>query len=108
MLTAWNGKGHPPLAGTAIPLCARITQVASVAVLFTLDDDAVTGDDQLADRRGTSLDPDLVARLDPRILDEVGTVDAYEAVLAAEPDPYGWWTTRSWPRCAGPSGISST
>jgi HD-GYP domain-containing protein (c-di-GMP phosphodiesterase class II) len=85
--TAWNGKGHPPLAGTAIPLSARITQVASVAVLFTLDDDASRAMTELANRRGTSLDPDLVARLDPRILDEVGTVDPYEAVLAVEPDP---------------------
>jgi HD-GYP domain-containing protein (c-di-GMP phosphodiesterase class II) len=87
VLTAWNGKGHPPLAGTAIPLSARITQVASVAVLFTLDDDASRAMTELANRRGTSLDPDLVARLDPRILDEVGTVDPYEAVLAVEPDP---------------------
>ena len=87
VLTAWNGKGHPPLAGTAIPLCARITQVASVAVLFTFDDDVRTAMAQLADRAGTSLDPELVARFDPGLLDEVGTVDAYEAVLEAEPDP---------------------
>ena len=90
MLTAWNGKGHPPLAGSAIPLCARITQVASVAVLFALDDDVRTATVQLADRAGASLDPDLVARFDPHLLDVVGTVDAYEAVLEAEPDPVQW------------------
>jgi HD-GYP domain-containing protein (c-di-GMP phosphodiesterase class II) len=87
VLTAWNGKGFPPLAGTAIPQCARITQVASVAVLFTFDNDVRTAMVQLADRAGTSLDPELVARFDPGLLDEVGTVDAYEAVLEAEPDP---------------------
>jgi HD-GYP domain-containing protein (c-di-GMP phosphodiesterase class II) len=90
VLTAWNGKGHPPLAGTAIPLSARITQVASVAVLFTLDDDARTATAQLHDRAGTSLDPELVARFDPDLMDEVRTVDAYEAVLEAEPDPVQW------------------
>jgi HD-GYP domain-containing protein (c-di-GMP phosphodiesterase class II) len=90
VLTAWNGRGHPPLAGTAIPLSARITQVASVAVMFTLDADRATAAAQLQRRAGTSLDPELVARFDPGLLDEIGTVDAYEAVLEAEPDPVRW------------------
>ena len=90
VLTAWNGKGHPPLVGAAIPMCARITQVAAVAVLFTLDDDVRTAMTQLAQRAGTSLDPDLVAQFDPGLLNEVGAVDAYEAVLEAEPDPVRW------------------
>jgi HD-GYP domain-containing protein (c-di-GMP phosphodiesterase class II) len=87
VLTAWNGRGHPPLAGTGIPLCARITQVASVAVLFALETDTRTATAQLENRAGTSLDPKLVAEFPRRLLDEVGQVDAYEAVLEAEPDP---------------------
>lgn len=87
VLTAWNGKGYPPLARTAIPLTTRITQLASVAVLFGLDGDVGVAQAQLAQRAGTALDPELVAQFDARHLDDIGQVDAYEAVLAAEPDP---------------------
>ena len=89
-MTMWNGKGFPPVSGTAIPASTRVMQVASVAVLFALhagEDAAVT---QVRQRAGDYLDPDLADAFLSRakeMLSGLHDVDAYRAVLDSEPDP---------------------
>ena len=36
MFAMWNGKGFPSTAGEAIPLTARLMQVAFTAVMFSV------------------------------------------------------------------------
>lgn len=89
-LTMWNGNGHPPVGGDAIPLPARLMQVASTAVLFLLLDGPGTARSELERRSGTYLDPQVVAgflRRAPQLLDGVLDIDAYDTALAFEPDP---------------------
>ena len=89
-MTMWNGKGHPPAGGTAIPVSTRVMHVAAVAVLFALhaDDDAAVA--QVRHRAGGYLDPDLADAFGSHaqeMLDGLHDVDAYRAVLDSEPDP---------------------
>jgi putative nucleotidyltransferase with HDIG domain len=86
----WDGTGYPPTAGQAIPLAARVMHVASTGVLFALHADERTAADHVRRRSGGHLDPELCdAFLDaaPALLGGLLDVDAYEQVLAAEPDP---------------------
>ncbi|TDE09271.1 HD domain-containing phosphohydrolase [Jiangella asiatica] len=89
-LAMWNGKGMPAVAGQAIPLCARVMQVASVAVMFALhagDDVAVA---QVRRRAGTYVDPELAEAFLSQSREFLGgleDIDAYQCVLDAEPDP---------------------
>jgi HD-GYP domain-containing protein (c-di-GMP phosphodiesterase class II) len=86
----WNGKGFPTTAGAAIPLSTRITHVASTAVMFALHAGTDAAMEQVRRRAGRHLDPDLCDVLldqSSDLLDDLDEVDAYEAVLAAEPDP---------------------
>lgn len=89
-MAMWNGRGHPPVGGTEIPYATRLMQVASVAVLFALhagDDAAV---DAVRHRAGEHLDPDLAEAFLSQpgvLLAGLDDVDAYRAVLDAEPDP---------------------
>lgn len=86
----WDGDWYPHAAGEGIPLPARLMHAASTAVMFALlagTDEAVA---QVRHRSGTALDPSLVAALVAHagsILGDLQEVDAYEEVLAAEPDP---------------------
>ena len=89
-LTMWDGKGHPPAAGDAIPLATRVMHVASVAVLFALH--AGTGEavTQVRRRAGTYLDPAVADAFVDHALDlvaDLDEIDAYLEVLDAEPDP---------------------
>jgi HD-GYP domain-containing protein (c-di-GMP phosphodiesterase class II) len=89
-VSRWDGRGYPPAAGPAIPRSTRIMHVASTAVLFALHADAAEACAQLRRRAGRHLDPELVeAFLDDAaaLLAGLHDVDAYAAVLAAEPDP---------------------
>ena len=89
-LSMWNGKGHPRVAGDAIPPATRVMHVASVAVLFALHagtDEAVA---QVRRRAGTYLDPvlaDALADHAVELLADLDEIDAYTEVLDAEPDP---------------------
>ena len=86
----WNGKGYPASAGEEIPLSARVTHVAATAVLFALPAGEDAGVAAVRRWSGRSLDPGLCAlfgRRAPELLDGLHDVDAYEEVLAAEPDP---------------------
>jgi len=82
----WNGKGYPPVAGDTITTAARIMHVASVAVLFCLHAGVDVAVGELRRRSGTYLDPELVSLFKADLLDGVAELDAYEAVLDAEPD----------------------
>lgn len=88
----WDGQGVPDgISGEDIPLAARISHVASVAVMFAQArgrDDAVR---VIEEWSGRTLDPAIaaafVARAEEllRCLDEP---DSWEAVLASEPRPW--------------------
>ncbi len=86
-LAMWNGKGYPRVAGTDIEPSARITHVASTAVLFALHAGEDVARAELRRRSGTYLDPELVAAFDPDLLTGIADVDAYDLVLQLEPDP---------------------
>ena len=91
VVEAWNGKdGVRGLRGEEIALPARITAVASTAVLF----DGMGGEGAVTEivrrRAGRLLDPSLVAAFlkhQRDIMAEVRDRDPREAVLAAEPAP---------------------
>ena len=90
MFAQWDGKGFPTAAGEAIPLTARIMQVALTAVMFSSHANADVAIAEVRRRAGTQLDPDvaelLIARVD-ELLADLDDVDAYQAVLDAEPAP---------------------
>lgn len=87
----WNGRGGPAgVAGDEVALPSRITNVASVAVLFH----GLGGQDLAVEavrrRAGGCLDPGIVSmfeRVGPDLLAEAANADAAAAVLEAEPRP---------------------
>ncbi len=86
----WNGKGYPATSGEAIPLSTRITHIASTAVLFAFQAGADAAVVAVRRRSGGQLDPglcDVFLSRAPELLEDLDVVDAYEQVLAAEPDP---------------------
>jgi HD-GYP domain-containing protein (c-di-GMP phosphodiesterase class II) len=87
MPAMWNGRGYPAIAGSAIPLPARIMHVATVATLFALESGSDRALAAVRARTGGQLDPDLVDLLTADLVADLPEVDAYEAVLDAEPDP---------------------
>jgi len=87
----WDGRGMPEGAsGEEIPIAARILHCARDATAF-----AAAGGDEVAvamARRcaGTSLDPTLAALLGDHadeLLREVALADAWDRVIASEPQP---------------------
>lgn len=88
----WDGRGVPDgIAGEDIPLAARISHVASVAVMFA----QAQGRDEalavLARWAGRTLDPEIVDAFmvhADELLHHLDVPDAWEAVLAAEPRPW--------------------
>jgi hypothetical protein len=90
VMSMWNGKGHPPVAGEAIPMATRLMHVAATGVLFTLHAGTAEAVEQVRRRAGTELDPHLAevfVRHAEELVGDVDTIDAYEEVLALEPDP---------------------
>jgi putative nucleotidyltransferase with HDIG domain len=87
----WDGKGPPHgLAGEQVALPARVAQVASQAMVF----DRVGGPDgaqEMIQRwSGAALDPSIAqafVRHGRAWLEEIATIDVWEAVLEAEPKP---------------------
>jgi HD-GYP domain-containing protein (c-di-GMP phosphodiesterase class II) len=86
-LAMWNGNGYPEATAEGIPLGARIMHVAATAVQFCLHGGVDEAMAQVRRRSGTYLDPALVATFPEAALEDIDTVDAYDAVLEAEPDP---------------------
>jgi HD-GYP domain-containing protein (c-di-GMP phosphodiesterase class II)/DNA-binding CsgD family transcriptional regulator len=90
VLASWDGSGVPPLSGDSIPRATRIVHVAAVAVGAAPGAGVPAALAQLGRRSGTALDPGLVtafADAAGQVLDGLDEVDAYRAVLDAEPDP---------------------
>jgi hypothetical protein len=90
MFAMWNGKGLPSTAGEAIPPIARIMQVAFTAVMFALHANIEVAVAEVRRRFGTQLDPslaELVIQRADELLGDLDQIDAYQAVLAAEPAP---------------------
>lgn len=88
----WNGKGGPAgIGGEAVPLPARVAQVAITASLFHGIGGRPAALGALRQRAGASLDPRLVeltcARAD-RVLDVLGVPDPLGAAVDVEPEPF--------------------
>ncbi len=83
----WDGSGHPPVAGDAVPPPIRLVHVASVATSYALLADPASALDAVRRRAGTHLDPGLVEAFSVDLLDDIGDIDAHEAVMDLEPDP---------------------
>jgi HD-GYP domain-containing protein (c-di-GMP phosphodiesterase class II)/DNA-binding CsgD family transcriptional regulator len=90
MFAMWNGKGFPNTAGESIPLAARVMQVALTAVMFASHANSDVAVAEIRRRAGTQLDPNLAGILIERaheLLGDLDEIDAYQAVLDAEPEP---------------------
>jgi HD-GYP domain-containing protein (c-di-GMP phosphodiesterase class II) len=90
MFAMWNGKGLPSTAGETIPLAARIMQVAFTAVMFALHANTEVAVAEIRRRAGTQLDPglaDLLIQRADELVADLDQIDAYQAVLDAEPAP---------------------
>ena len=90
MFAMWNGKGFPNTAGEAIPLAARVMQVALTAVMFASHANTEVAVAEVRRRAGTQLDPNLANVLIERsdeLLGDLNEIDAYQSVLDAEPEP---------------------
>jgi HD-GYP domain-containing protein (c-di-GMP phosphodiesterase class II) len=90
MFATWNGKGFPNTAGESIPLAARVMQVALTAVMFASHANSDVAVAEVRRRAGTQLDPNLADLLIERadeLLGDLDEIDAYQAVLDAEPEP---------------------
>ena len=87
MFAHWDGQGvSRSTAGEAIPLTARIMQVALTAVMFGSHANVDVAIAEVRRRAGSQLDPDvaelLITRVD-ELLADLDDVDAYQAVLDA-------------------------
>jgi HD-GYP domain-containing protein (c-di-GMP phosphodiesterase class II)/DNA-binding CsgD family transcriptional regulator len=87
----WDGKGGPQeLARDEITLPARISEVATQAVLFHQAGGADAAMSMLRDRSGSWFDPSVVEtflRKGQELLRANDAVDPWQAVLEAEPAP---------------------
>lgn len=89
----WDGRG-PRRRGAeeALPLAARIADVADTAELFAWGQGLETAGAELKARRGGQLDPSLVdeaLRLGPELYQGLDEPSVWEEFLALEPAP-GW------------------
>jgi HD-GYP domain-containing protein (c-di-GMP phosphodiesterase class II)/predicted DNA-binding protein (UPF0251 family) len=90
MFAMWNGRGFPHTAGESIPLPARIMRVALTAVMFASHANSDVAVAEVRRRASTQLDPNLADLLIERadeLLGDLDEIDAYQAVLDAEPEP---------------------
>lgn len=87
----WDGKGAPDgLAKDEITLTARISEVATQAILFHQAGGPDAAAAMVQRRAGRWFDPAVAAvfrRHGAGLLREIDAVDPWEAVLAAEPPP---------------------
>ena len=87
----WDGKqGAHGVAGDDIPLSARLSAVATQAIIFDRLGGAEAAVDMLRRRAGSVLDPALVetfARVGPDLLGWLADADVWIEVMAAEPAP---------------------
>lgn len=91
VMERWDGKGVPQgLTGDEIALPARISDVATQAVIFARDDGPDAAVAMVRERAGGWFDPDVAdvfARRGADLLRELVSSDPWVAVLEAEPAP---------------------
>jgi HD-GYP domain-containing protein (c-di-GMP phosphodiesterase class II) len=91
--TRWDGKGFPQTSGEDIPLPARITGLAFLAVAYDQFGGHASAVAMVKQRAGTGIDP-TVARAFLRNADHLlGLVEPesiWDTALAAEPEPRPW------------------
>jgi HD-GYP domain-containing protein (c-di-GMP phosphodiesterase class II) len=87
----WDGKGMPAgAAGEQIPVAARVMHAARDASAFAAAGGAEMVVSMAEHADGASLDPRFAGLLRehaPSLLERVGSLDAWERVVAAEPRP---------------------
>jgi HD-GYP domain-containing protein (c-di-GMP phosphodiesterase class II) len=87
----WDGRGFPGrLSGEAIPLVARIVQLAEAARMFAAAEGADAAVAMLRRRAGGAYDPQLVERFCRSAGELLGALEQeslWEATLAQEPAP---------------------
>jgi HD-GYP domain-containing protein (c-di-GMP phosphodiesterase class II) len=90
----WDGRGGPRrLSGDAVALASRIANVAHVAVVSERMGGVDMAVELVRRRAGGWLDPSLApvfTEVGAAILREIGSTDAWNAVLEAEPEPREW------------------
>ena len=101
----WNGRGGPRgLKHDEIALPARIFHVAASAEVFTRTGGAQTAVAHVRRLTGRHYDPRIVARFaevaEP-MYRRLESVSAWDAVLAAEPEPIRWLTQAELDRFVG-------
>lgn len=87
----WDGSGAPQgLAGAEISLPARLGEFAHQVVIFDRIDGPDAAIEMAQQRAGSWFDPEVCAlftEVGADLLSEMGTVDVWQMVLDAEPDP---------------------
>lgn len=90
----WDGRGAPhKLAGDDLCLPIRFAHVATHAVAYTEVGGADGACRVIRQRSGGALDPsvaDAFLRYGPDLLTEMASIDVWEAVVEAEPEPRRW------------------
>ncbi len=90
----WNGHGRPEgLAGSQIPLYARIALLAQVIDVMNSSQGAAATLAEVKERSGVWFDPELVAAftavaVDPAFWQNLNAVDLETRILALEPGQY--------------------
>jgi HD-GYP domain-containing protein (c-di-GMP phosphodiesterase class II) len=90
----WNGKGAPKgLKGEAIALPVRVVIVAETAVLAARLGGVDAAKTVLRERAGKAIDPSIAERAGEKAEQLLASLDvpsAWDAALAAEPQPVKW------------------
>lgn len=84
----WDGKGPDGLAGTTVPLPARLATLADIVEVHHRTRGVAVARDIARKRAGSQLDPELVALLCDHADDVLAGLDAatsWDEVIAAEP-----------------------
>jgi HD-GYP domain-containing protein (c-di-GMP phosphodiesterase class II) len=86
----WNGKGRGRLKGSAIPIAARVAQVAMVAGVYHNESGRVAALAAVERRAGRALDPDIAAAFavrgrGPAMWDDLAREPLADRVLSLEP-----------------------
>jgi HD-GYP domain-containing protein (c-di-GMP phosphodiesterase class II) len=90
----WDGKGFPSgLPAETVGLAPRVVAVAETACLYLRLDGAAAARDIVTARSGRAYDPAVAACFAARaegLAADIESGDAWEAMLAAEPEPWVW------------------
>lgn len=92
VMERWDGKGMPHgLSGDEIGTAARVSDVATQAVIFDLEAGSDAAREMVAQRAGGWFDPavaEAFRRHGDGLLRQVAASDPWAAVLEAEPEPF--------------------